>query len=196
MKRLLTLLALIISSTLCTGASAQRVPIEFPKRDYDSFIASLGSSSPVPVSAQGFIADSPREDWQALQTGRISASTIRYRSGPHTVTGFLLQPRLPGKKLPVLIWARGGIGDITQGEGQVVQMASWVRRGYIVIGSNYRGAAGSDGKDEFGGGDVDDFLALLPTIKAIPLPTLIACTHLDFLAAEPCFTARLQPVCR
>lgn len=168
MKPILSLLAFLLGSALCTAGFARDVPMAFPKRDYESFIASLGSGSPVPVSPRGLAADSPREDWQALQAGRISASTIRYRSGSHAVTGFLLQPRLSGKKLPVLIWARGGIGDIAQGEGQLIQMASWVRRGYIVIGSNYRGAAGSEGKDEFAGDDVDDILALLPTIRALP----------------------------
>lgn len=168
MRHMLALLAFILSSALCTAGVAQTVPIEFPKRDYDSFIVSLGSNSPVPVLAPMFLADSPKQDWEALQSKRISASTIRYRSGSHTITGFLLQPRKSGKKLPVLVWARGGIGDITQGEGQVVQMASWVRRGYLVIGSNYRGAAGSEGKDEFAGDDVDDILALLPTIRALP----------------------------
>ncbi|HEY0626550.1 MAG TPA: hypothetical protein VGD10_07425 [Allosphingosinicella sp.] len=46
-----------------------------------------------------------------------------------------MQPSDGRGKRPVLIWARGGIGDVAQGEGQFVQMAGWVRRGYIVIGS-------------------------------------------------------------
>jgi dipeptidyl aminopeptidase/acylaminoacyl peptidase len=37
-----------------------------------------------------------------------------------------------------------------------------------VIGTQYRGADGGEGTDQFGGDDVDDVLALLPLARALP----------------------------
>jgi dipeptidyl aminopeptidase/acylaminoacyl peptidase len=48
---------------------------------------------------------------------------------------------------------------------------NWAEHGYIVISSQYRGAkigrVQMEGKDEFGGRDVDDVMALLPIIDGI-----------------------------
>jgi dienelactone hydrolase len=38
----------------------------------------------------------------------------------------------------------------------------------VVVGSQYRGAAGSEGKDEFGGADLNDVMNLLPLLEALP----------------------------
>ena len=38
-------------------------------------------------------------------------------------------------------------------------MSSW---DYVVVGSHYRGNKGSEGKEEFGGSDVNDVINLIP----------------------------------
>lgn len=50
-------------------------------------------------------------------------------------------------------------------EHQIAVIASW---GYVVIASQYSGNGGSEGKDEFGGADVDDVLILRHYLKRIP----------------------------
>src|SRR5207245_4259751 len=39
--------------------------------------------------------------------------------------------------------------------------------GYVCIGSQYRGNGGSEGKEQFGGDDVNDVLNLIPVLSSI-----------------------------
>lgn len=45
------------------------------------------------------------------------------------------------------------------------RVASW---GYVVVASQYRGNAGGEGKEEFGGKDVNDVLHLIPLLESLP----------------------------
>jgi dipeptidyl aminopeptidase/acylaminoacyl peptidase len=98
-----------------------------------------------------------------------------YRVGELTVAGHVVIPKtFPGKKLPILIFNRGGnstIGPLTFSSVMNGHM-TWAEHGYIVISSQYRGAklggVRGEGQDEFGGRDVDDVMALLPIIDGIP----------------------------
>jgi dipeptidyl aminopeptidase/acylaminoacyl peptidase len=44
------------------------------------------------------------------------------------------------------------------------RIASW---GYVVVASQYRGNAGGEGKEEFGGRDVNDVLNLIPLLESL-----------------------------
>ena len=106
---------------------------------------------------------------------------ITYLSDGLKVKGYLAYPRLPklqrrqakeneGKKFPCIIWNRGGYenkGAIDQfsARGMFGLMASW---GYVVLESQYRGNAGSEGKEELGGNDVNDILNLIPLADELP----------------------------
>lgn len=97
---------------------------------------------------------------------------ILYYSDGLKVTGYLAFPLNTegGKKFPCVIWNRGGFGnsgaiDSFTARGLFGQIASW---GYVVFASQYRGNAGSEGKDMFGGDDVNDILNLLPLAEEIP----------------------------
>jgi predicted acyl esterase len=46
---------------------------------------------------------------------------------------------------------------------------AFVDWGYVVVGRQYRGAAGSEGKDEFGGADLNDVLNLFPFLDTLPM---------------------------
>lgn len=94
---------------------------------------------------------------------------INYLSDTLKINGFLIEPK-NGNKLPTIIFNRGGnreFGALTIG-----LLIEWVapiaREGYIVIASQYRGNSGSEGKDEFGGQDINDVLNLIPIIDNIP----------------------------
>ncbi len=95
--------------------------------------------------------------------------SISYLSDGLKVNGYLAYPKDQSKKYPCIIWCRGGIGnagtiDEFNARGIFGQIASW---GYVVFASQYRGNAGSEGTDEFGGGDINDILNLIPLADEI-----------------------------
>jgi len=75
---------------------------------------------------------------------------MTYFSDGLKVNGYLAYPKDQSQKYPCVIWCRGGIGnagaiDEFNARGIFGQIASW---GYVVLASQYRGNAGSEGKDE------------------------------------------------
>ena len=89
---------------------------------------------------------------------------ITYLSDGLKVKGYIAYPKNPTRKYPCIIWNRGGFGDkgaidAFTAKGIFGQLASW---GYFVFASQYRGNAGGEGKDEFGGEDVNDVLNIIP----------------------------------
>ena len=94
---------------------------------------------------------------------------MTYNSDGLNVKGYLAYPIDTSPKYPCVIWNRGGIGekgaiDTFTAKGIFGQIASW---GYVVFASQYRGNAGGEGKDEFGGDDLNDVLNLLPLAEEI-----------------------------
>ena len=109
-----------------------------------------------------------------LKTGFGSSSIddtvlekIVYISDGLKVKGFAAYPKIITDKSPCIIWCRGGYGnagilDNFYAKGILGQIASW---GYLVLESQYRGNDGGEGKDEFGGKDLNDILNLIPLAK-------------------------------
>ncbi len=101
----------------------------------------------------------------------VSVQRIVYDSGGLKVTGMMaLPPDMQPGKHPVLIYNRGGsreYGKLTV-LSALRSMVPYARRGYLVLASNYRGNDGSEGKDQFGGDDVNDVLNLLELAKQNP----------------------------
>lgn len=85
------------------------------------------------------------------------------------VKGFLITPNGESKKYPVVIFNRGGNGDFGMvTEPYIVRFLSRIAsNGFIVIGSQLRGSEGSEGTDEFGGGEIDDVLSLFNILDNI-----------------------------
>ena len=101
---------------------------------------------------------------------RVDMREITYLSDGLRIKGFVLAPKKEGR-YPVLMWNRGGcrenVGVLTR-YGLARWVAPFADWGYVVVGSQYRGAPGSEGKDEFGGADVNDVMNLLPLLEALP----------------------------
>jgi dipeptidyl aminopeptidase/acylaminoacyl peptidase len=94
---------------------------------------------------------------------------ITYNSDGLKVKGYISYPIDKSKKYPCVIWNRGGIEnrgviDSFTARGMFGQIANW---GYVVFASQYRGNDGGEGKDEFGGDDVNDVLNLIPLANEI-----------------------------
>ncbi len=100
---------------------------------------------------------------------RVEIRAVRYASDGLGVTGYVVAPKR-GRKLPAVIFNRGGNREFgalndTLAAFFLARIASW---GYVVAASNYRGNGGSEGREEFGGADVNDVLNLLPLLEGLP----------------------------
>ncbi len=99
----------------------------------------------------------------------VAVSAITYSSDDLKVRGYLAVPR-KGGRLPAVILNRGGnrsFGAITDEEA-ILRLGELACAGYVVAASQYRGNAGGEGKEEFGGADVDDVLNLIPLLESMP----------------------------
>jgi dipeptidyl aminopeptidase/acylaminoacyl peptidase len=93
---------------------------------------------------------------------------VTYMSDGLKIKAYMAAPK-GGQKYPCIIVNRGGNRDYgSWTESSVGSMlgryASW---GYVVIASQYRGSKGSEGKDEFGGSDVNDVLNLFSVLGQV-----------------------------
>ena len=129
----------------------------------------LVNSSRVSLSESAIKAlESVEPDIGAI-LNQTDTKAITYLSDGLKVRGYLAAPK-QGANLPCVIWNRGGnresgaLSD-TNACSRLGRIASW---GYVVIASQYRGNAGGEGKEEFGGKDVDDVLNLLPVLQSLP----------------------------
>lgn len=94
---------------------------------------------------------------------------LTYLSDGLKVTGFMAEPDAH-ELLPCLILNRGGNRDFGEWNPMSIafllgRMASW---GYVVVASQYRGNDGGEGKEEFGGQDINDVLNLVPVLSQLP----------------------------
>lgn len=94
---------------------------------------------------------------------------ITYLSDGLQVKGFVVRPKKQGN-YPCIIYNRGGnrdFGALTIGRVAIL-LGALAKEGYIVVASQYRGNAGGEGLEEFGGKDVNDVLNLLPVLEELP----------------------------
>ena len=97
---------------------------------------------------------------------------IKYMSDGLKISGFIYKPQdASGRKLPAVIWNRGGAGDDT-----IITAANYLHfyemhrlasEGFVVLASQYRGYDGGEGKDEVGGADTNDVLNLFHVARAL-----------------------------
>jgi dipeptidyl aminopeptidase/acylaminoacyl peptidase len=89
---------------------------------------------------------------------------ITYLSDGLKINGYVCYPKdHANKKYPCVMWCRGGFGengaiDEFTAKGIFGRIAT---EGFIVFSTQYRGNAGSEGRDEAGGSDVKDILNLI-----------------------------------
>ena len=99
----------------------------------------------------------------------IDCHRIVYLSDGLRVVGFIVKPARIESRLPVILFNRGGgleYGSITK--ENLIYLSSLASRGYVLIASQYRGSSGGEGREEFGGKDVDDVLNLIPLAESLP----------------------------
>jgi dipeptidyl aminopeptidase/acylaminoacyl peptidase len=101
----------------------------------------------------------------------VNLYRIIYLSNGLKVVGFMAEPKKQGR-YPCIIANRGGRWNFGLWKPFTIafylgRMASW---GYVAVASQYRGSSdGSEGKDEFGGKDLNDIFNLLPVLENTPV---------------------------
>lgn len=101
--------------------------------------------------------------WGNKAVESVLVERISYLSDGLNVKGYLAYPKETSRKYPCIIFCRGGFAnagalDDFYAQGILGQIASW---GYVVLETQYRGNVGGEGKDEFGGKDLNDVLNLI-----------------------------------
>ncbi|WP_130733831.1 S9 family peptidase [Flavobacterium sp. J27] len=94
----------------------------------------------------------------------IEVHNIQYLSDGLKVNGLLITPKYLSKA-PCVIFNRGGNQDFgALNIMAALRLGKLAKEGYVVIASQYRGNAGGEGKEEFGGKDVNDVLQLITVL--------------------------------
>jgi dipeptidyl aminopeptidase/acylaminoacyl peptidase len=113
---------------------------------------------------------SPAEVDDHLAYRGFECRSISYASDGLKIAGFLWKPKdTRGKRLPVIIALRGGRS--TYGAMEPWRYWGWhdfLKAGYVVLATQYRGGPGSEGQDGFGSpGDLQDVRNLVPLAKSL-----------------------------
>jgi dipeptidyl aminopeptidase/acylaminoacyl peptidase len=145
--------------------------ISFQEKQYpqDAMSSRLLGVTPPTLDKLRSAALTSEQYEQRLHDGRFECLRIIYRSDGLKVAGYLFKPvNTQGKTLPLIIYNRGGQGDLgTVGPVTMLQLHPFLANGFVVLASQYRGCDGGEGKDEFGGADVRDVLNLVPVAHSL-----------------------------
>jgi dipeptidyl aminopeptidase/acylaminoacyl peptidase len=109
-------------------------------------------------------------EYDAARTSTaVECRRITYLSDGLKIVGFIVQPVSVGRHYPVIVFNRGGLLDIGKiNELNLVDFYDLASQGFLVVASQYRGNDGGEGREEFGGSDVNDVLALRDLAIALP----------------------------
>jgi|GEM_PF-651750 len=100
---------------------------------------------------------------------KVEVYRMRYMSDGLEVVGFIVMPENLRSKYPVIIYNRGGNREFGKiGFPRLRYLSTFAAEGYVVVASQYRGNDGGEGKEEFGGSDVNDVLNLIPLVESLP----------------------------
>jgi dipeptidyl aminopeptidase/acylaminoacyl peptidase len=99
----------------------------------------------------------------------VEAFRIKYLSDGYIVVGFIVKPRNIDGEAPILIFNRGGSEERSIINTTVLSrlLSFWANKGYVVLASQYRGNDGGEGKDEFGGSDINDVINLIHVARGL-----------------------------
>jgi dipeptidyl aminopeptidase/acylaminoacyl peptidase len=116
------------------------------------------------------IDESAKNQWknEFKYLDSIELSWITYNSDGLKIKGMMAQPKKDGKH-PCIIYNRGGNRDFgaLKVDQRSLNLAKLASHGYIVIACQYRGNGGSEGREEFGGKDINDVLNLMDVLREI-----------------------------
>lgn len=106
-------------------------------------------------------------DFQALNA--VTLHHITYASRGLRIKAWLALPPAGPATFPAIIFNRGGSGPrgALTAEGAMQYAGLYASWGYVCIASNYCGVGGSEGSEEWGAGDVDDAMHVVPLLESL-----------------------------
>lgn len=107
---------------------------------------------------------------RAKNSPSIECLRIQYISDRLKVVGFLVKPHnSQATRYPVVVYNRGGLLDIGKLDTpNILDFYELASHGFVILASQYRGNDGGEGREEFGGTDVDDVTNLLSIAASLP----------------------------
>ncbi|NVK54086.1 MAG: S9 family peptidase [Alteromonadaceae bacterium] len=144
-----------------------------PFSSYETWKKTLASKKPN-FNEKAFKWAFPEEKYSRIRQA-LDCYDFTYEVDGLTIEGYYLAPKERQTKLPVVIYNRGGNAEFgyVMFAKKLLLQADLAQAGYVVIGSQYRGASArfikNNGADEFGGADVDDVTALVDVLPDIPM---------------------------
>lgn len=161
MKNFFLLILCITSLLACSDAQVQSSII------VEQHVIDL---SQYPIAKRLYESDGKTFKEEYTYFEHIEIIKIIYLSDGLKVSGWIAKPK--GKDVhPAIIWNRGGnqeFGALDIIAKPALFLGKLASEGYYVIASNYRGNVGGEGKEEFGGADVNDVLRLIDIIDEAP----------------------------
>lgn len=156
-------IVLFLMTNFCPGN------LLFAKNDDGKLIEKTKYVFPTYEKAEGIEKLYSKQEYEeTINDSKFELEKLKYLSDGLKVTAYLYKPKeTNGKKFPTIIFNRGGYirGDIG------TELAPFFRRlaleGFVIIAPLYRASDGAEGKDEVGGGDVNDLMNVLPLAKSL-----------------------------
>lgn len=111
---------------------------------------------------------SKEEYERAIRDTNFEFQRLKYMSDGLKVTAYLYKPtRASGSKLPAIIFNRGSfiLGDVAP--ELVSSFHRLASEGFVVLAPMYRQSDGGEGRDEMGGGDVNDLINSVALAKSL-----------------------------
>lgn len=111
---------------------------------------------------------SKEEYERAIRDTNFEFQRLKYMSDGLKVTAYLYKPtRVSGSKLPAIIFNRGSfiLGDVAP--ELVSSFHRLASEGFVVLAPMYRQSDGGEGRDEMGGGDVNDLMNSVALAKSL-----------------------------
>ncbi len=154
-------LSILIFATITLGCTAQKSKLLIEQ----TLISDL-SKEPFYLKLVKEGTSTWKKKYQYLDS--IQMYDITYLSNGLKIKGYIVKPKFPGN-YPCIIYNRGGSRDFGKlNIARVVTLLGKIaKEGYVVIASQYRGNGGSEGKEEFGGADINDVIALTNVLQEV-----------------------------
>jgi dipeptidyl aminopeptidase/acylaminoacyl peptidase len=150
-----------------TGSNEGVYVVEVDGLKSELKVGLLGQDSTLLKGADGKILRAAK---MGLSGAKAEVYKILYSSDGLKVVGYIAKPIGKNKKYPAVIYNRGGNREYGRLSNYDFQLwtAFFISRGYVVVGSQYRGVDGGEGQEQFGGDDVNDVLYLIPLLESLP----------------------------
>ncbi len=140
-------------------------------------VSSATQDQPTPViqdlnslaDSNGKIVELQPINVESKWSADVECYKMKYLSDGLKVVGFIVKPVGDDERYPAIIFNRGGNREFAKiNEDNLTYLTYLSSNNYVVLASQYRGNDGGEGKEEFGGKDVNDVLNIIKLAKSLP----------------------------